>query len=428
VKLVEVLNAEQALLGSIIKKGDLIKEIALENNHFIDNKHQTIFTAMKSLEHKNEPIDIVTLKTQLGKEIEYVGGTEYLSDLKIGVPSIHSYKTYEKHVVDSYKLRTAKGKMVTISGINDTKDINHIQSVLSEVQELLESGQEKAFDMNEALRRINEDIETKKEGINGITTGFSHLDHLLDGWKLQDLNIVAARPSMGKTAFALSLANAAAKNGDYVDIFSLEMSAELLLKRMICMIGGIDSMKLKNARKYFNDDDWHRYTMSMATLSKYKDNLNINDQTSPTVQEIRGRVRQSIRSYPNQRHVVIIDYLTLIKGSGRGERHLEVGEISRTLKGMARDLNCSVILLSQLSRKVEQRQEKRPMLSDIRDSGEVEQDADTISFLYRDDYYNVESESKDIIEVIVGKNRNGPLGTVELYFNKKTNTFADLKR
>lgn len=422
------LNAEQYLLGCILKQGDIIKELSLVPTDFGEGIHQQIFALMKEIDAQGEYVDPAAISIYGGKVIAPVGGANYLSQLMSSVPSVNNFQTYADYVKKASVIRKVKDKARQILDIESIRDFENVQLLIAEAEEALTAEDQKEFNLVESLGKLHEDLTTKKSReVNGIATGLRDLDQLLDGWKKQDLNIIAARPSMGKTAFALSLANHAAETGGYVTIFSLEMGNELLLKRMICMIGRIDSFKLKDPERYFSSEDWDRYMKAMGILNKYKDNLYISDHPAPTVQDIWKRVRQNIRKYPNQDHLVIIDYLTLIKGSGR-ERHIEVGEISRSLKRMARELNVSVILLSQLSRAVEQRQSKRPMLSDIRDSGEVEQDADTISFLYRDDYYNSDSAAQNIIEVIVAKNRNGPIGTIELAFLKEFNRFANLSR
>jgi replicative DNA helicase len=424
---VEVLSAEQSLLGSVIKNGSFIKEISLQEIQFADPRNQIIFRTMKELEKNDEGIDIVSLNIQLAQEYYGSDLSSYLADLVDSVPSTHNFKTYEAYIAKSYQIRKVKDYIRSIEGeITTINDHKQLEDILIQAMGMLAQEKPVKFDMIETLMSIQEDVETAKEGINGIPTGFKDLDRLLDGWQLQDLNIVAARPSVGKTAFMLALSNNAAESGYYVDIFSLEMSAKLLLTRMICMIGRIDSMKVRNAVKRFSEADWGKYTIAQSVLAKYKDNLYISDDSSPNIQDIRARVRQSVRDYPDQKHLVMIDYLTLIKVPGKENRNQEVGEITRNLKSMARELNVSVVLLSQLSRKVEQRQDKRPMLSDLRESGEIEQHADTVTFLYRDDYYNSESEYKNIIEVIIAKNRNGPLGKVELAFLKEYNAFVNL--
>lgn len=422
------LSAEQYVLGCILKSGEIIKELALEPTDFEEGIHRQLYALMKEIEAKGEPVDAAAVAIYAGSAITAVGGSDYLSRLTNSVPSVHNFQTYAEYVKKASTLRKVKDKARQILEIDSLRGFEDVQMLVAEAEEVLAAEDKQEFDLIQTLVKINEELSAAKpEGITGIPTGLNDLDRLLDGWKLQDLNIIAARPSMGKTAFALSLADKAAQQNEYVTIFSLEMSAELLLKRMICMIGMIDSFKLKNMVKFFNDDDWSRYMNAMAILNKYRHNLYISDTPSPTVQDIRQRVRKNIKNHPNQRHMVVIDYLTLIKGNGQ-DRTREVGEISRSLKRMARELNVTVILLAQLNRSVEQRQNKRPMLSDIRDSGEVEQDADTISFLYRDDYYFAESEKRDITEIIVAKNRNGPIGKVEVAFLKEYNRFVNLSR
>lgn len=420
-------NNEQALLSCLLKKGDLIKEIALTLEHFEYLPHIKIFEAMRRLEKKNIPIDIVSVSTEIGQEIIFVGGTDYLSDLFNIITNEDHVKTYEKYVLEEFKIRKTKELVKQIEEVHSPKEIEVLQKTISEMSELLEQGQESTFDLDKTLIELNSDIEKTKDGFNGIPTGFNDLDNLLDGLSEEELIILGARPSVGKTAFALGITNNVCLNNHFVDFFSLEMSDKSLLTRMICSIGNINSMKIKNANKRFNEEDWKSYRMAQGIVSRFKKNLAIYDRSKVTVQEIRSKVKQSIRKFPDKRHLVVIDYLTLIQGSGRRERHLEVGEISRNLKRMARDLKVPVLLLSQLSRGVEQRQDKRPMLSDLRDSGEIEQDADKILFLHRDDYYNKEKQT-NIIEVLTSKNRNGSLGKVELRFDKEFNKFVNLEK
>jgi replicative DNA helicase len=420
-------NNEQALLSCLMKKGDLLKEVAVTPDNFDYLPNQKIFQAMRRLEAKDIPIDIVSVNTELGQELIFIGGSEYLSDLY----SIHTQeanvKTYERYVVEEYKIRKTKELMKGIEEVHSPREMNSLQRAVSDINELLEEGADIEFNLSEVLYSIYEDTEKAKEGINGIPTGYSDLDNLLDGLNEEELIILGARPSVGKTAFALGITTNVCNKNHFVDFFSLEMSAKSILTRMISNIGGINSMKMKNAMKRFMEDDWTKYQYAQGVVSSFKNNLVIYDKSKVTVQEIQSKVKQSIRNFPEKRHLVIIDYLTLIHGSGRRERHLEVGEISRNLKRMARDINVPVLLLSQLSRGLEQRQNKRPMLSDIRDSGEIEQDADKILFLHRDDYFNKQSENKNLIEIVVAKNRNGSLGTVKLNFVKEYNQFTSLE-
>ena len=242
------------------------------------------------------------------------------------------------------------------------------------------------------------------------------------GFQRSDLIILAARPSVGKTAFALNVAqNVAARANETVAIFSLEMSASQLVQRMICAEGNLDASRMRSGG--LEEDDWQKLTMAIGTLAKAP--VYIDDTPGITVQDIRAKCRrlQTEKGFG----LILIDYLQLIQGRGKGDnRQQEVSEISRTLKGIARELNVPIIALSQLSRSVEQRQDKRPMMSDIRESGSIEQDADIVAFLYRDDYYDKETEAKNIIEIIIAKQRNGPTGTVELVFLKEFNKFVSL--
>ena len=262
--------------------------------------------------------------------------------------------------------------------------------------------------------------------ITGIATGFAELDKMTAGFQRNDLIIVGARPSVGKTAFALNIAqNVATKTDENVAIFSLEMGAEQLVMRMLCAEGNIDAQRLRTGS--LTDEDWGKLTMAMGSLSNA--GIFIDDTPGVRVQDIRAKCRR-LKQEQGGLGMILIDYLQLVLGSGRsGEnRQQEVSEISRSLKALARELQVPVIALSQLSRGVEQRQDKRPMMSDIRESGSIEQDADIVAFLYRDDYYDKESENKNIIEIIIAKQRNGPTGTVSLAFVKEYNKFVNLER
>ena len=262
--------------------------------------------------------------------------------------------------------------------------------------------------------------------ITGIATGFAELDKMTAGFQRNDLIIVGARPSVGKTAFALNIAqNVATKTDENVAIFSLEMGAEQLVMRMLCAEGNIDAQRLRTGS--LTDEDWGKLTMAMGSLSNA--GIFIDDSPGVRVQDIRAKCRR-LKQEQGGLGMILIDYLQLVLGSGRsGEnRQQEVSEISRSLKALARELQVPVIALSQLSRGVEQRQDKRPMMSDIRESGSIEQDADIVAFLYRDDYYDKESENKNIIEIIIAKQRNGPTGTVSLAFVKEYNKFVNLER
>lgn len=417
-------NAEQSVLHCILKENGLLQEIKLEPEHFTDIRHQRIYKAMQRLNKNSEIIDVVSLSAQLGDELLFVGGYDYLNELLHIVAKPEHIHTYERYVIENFKKNRIKE---LAKQIKETNDYEEIQRLTSEMNDLTLEETKNDFDLINILTEIEEEANTEKNGISGISTGFTALDSILDGWVEEELTIIGARPSMGKTAFALALANNAAQKGHFVTFFSLEMSAKSLLKRMICGIGRIHATKLKDPLKRFNEADWNNYRKAQGTLTTYKDRFDICDSSKVKAQDIWARVKQNVKKAPDKRHLVIIDYLTLIEGSGRRERYLEVGEISRGLKRMARELKVSVIVLAQLNRAVEQRQDKRPVMSDLRDSGEIEQDGDKIIFLHRDDYYDSEAENKNIIEVIVAKHRNGPLGVVPLFFDRSTQTFANLE-
>lgn len=416
---------EQSLLSCLLKKGELIKEIALEEKHFIELKHQKIFTAMKSLEEKNIHVDIITVLNELGNDSLLFGGHAYLAELFNMITHENNFKTYENFVLNDFKVRQTKELTNQIQAIHSSKDIGQIKDLVYQLTELMEEGEKNEFDLIDVLVEIEEFADSDFDGIQGVPTGFYKLDAITDGWKEEELIILAARPSVGKTAFVLELSKHALFKNHAVDFFSLEMSARSLLTRMICNIGQIKSGKMKNPKKFFNQQDWNHYKSTQTTISQMKDRFIIHDQSGLNIQTIRSKVNKSLKEIPDKKHLVIIDYLTLIQGTGRKERHLEVGEISRNLKRMARELQVPIIVLAQLNRSLEQRKDKRPMLSDLRDSGEIEQDADKVIFLHRDDYFSTDKSEEDVpVDVIIAKNRNGSLDTVKLTFKKNFQQFV----
>lgn len=413
-------EAEQSFLGCIIKKGDLIKETAIQDYHFHVDKHRILFKTLREIEQKNEPIDIITIITNIGQGLSRIGGKKYLSDLMNSVASLEPFKTYEKYILESWKLREAR--KIQSKEITSLTDISNAMHELSKLE--LENA-EKKYNHKEALHQLHENILNQKPGLSGIDTGFRDYNRYIDGFQNGDLIVSAARPSVGKTAKMLNHAIKHGENNGLVSIHSLEMGKEALNKRMISTIGRIDGHKMKNPNQYFNSEDWKRYSNALGELSNM--NIHIDDTPGQTVSQIRSTVMKLKREYPDTPMLILIDYLQLMRPDRKAEnKNVEVGEITRSLKQLAREVNAPVYLLSQLSRGVEQRQNKRPMQSDLRDSGSIEQDADIIEFLYRDDYYNHDSEKQNIIEVIIAKQRNGKVGTVELAFIKEYNLFADL--
>jgi len=429
------IEAEQAVLGAIFLEPSaltLASEILIPED-FYRASHQKIFNVMLELNDQGKAVDLVTVTEELAaaKLIEDIGGVSYLSDLSGSVPTAANIEYYARIVEEKSLLRRLIRTATNIASDGYSRE-DEVEALLSEAEKsIMEVAQRKnagAFhNIKDVLVRTYDNIEemhNRVGDITGISTGFAELDRMTAGFQRNDLIIVGARPSVGKTAFALNIAaNVATKTGENVAIFSLEMGAEQLVMRMLCSEGNIDAQRLRTGS--LTDDDWGKLTMAMGSLSN--SGIFIDDTPGVRISDIRSKCRRL-----QQEHglgMILIDYLQLILGSGRsGEnRQQEVSEISRSLKQLARELKVPVIALSQLSRGVEQRQDKRPMMSDIRESGSIEQDADIVAFLYRDDYYDKESENKNIIEIIIAKQRNGPTGTVALAFVKEYNKFVNLE-
>ncbi|MFL0497098.1 replicative DNA helicase [Priestia megaterium] len=430
------IEAEQALLGAIFLEPSsltLASELLIPED-FYRASHQKIFTCMLKLSDQGEPVDLVTVTSELAdqKILEEVGGVSYLSDLANSVPTAANVEYYGKIVEEKSILRRLIRTATHIASEGYARE-DEVEVLLNEAEKnILEVAQRKNSgvfqNIKDVLVQTYDDIEVlhnRKGDITGIPTGFSDLDRMTAGFQRNDLIIVAARPSVGKTAFALNIAqNVATKTDENVAIFSLEMGAQQLVMRMLCAEGNIDAQRLRTGS--LTADDWGKLTMAMGSLSNA--GIYIDDTPGIRVGEIRSKCRRLKQE--GGLGMILIDYLQLIQGNGRsGEnRQQEVSEISRALKALARELEVPVIALSQLSRGVEQRQDKRPMMSDIRESGSIEQDADIVAFLYREDYYEKDTENQNIIEIIIAKQRNGPVGTVQLAFVKEYNKFVNLER
>ncbi|MEC0715390.1 replicative DNA helicase [Bacillus licheniformis] len=418
-------EAEQALLGCILVEGDLIKELSLQPEHFSETRHQVIFKAMREVEKLGKSVDMVTTVTKLGDSVEQVGGLQYLTDLGSAVASTANFLAYQTLIYEAYRLREMK--KIAIEFANTPTD-DGITELYKRAMELQEIGIEKTRTKQDVLMEIYNDMHEEKEDITGINTGLIDLNAMTGGWQDGDLIVLAARPSMGKTAFALNMGKANCEKGGVSDIFSLEMPDKQLTHRLLSNLGNIEGSKWKNPRKFFSDRDYENATKAIGEYEKW--NINIHDQPAQTLADIRSKIRETKKENPdNKKHLVIIDYLQLIRAIGKYERRdLEVGSITAELKEMARAFKIPIILLSQLSRAVEQRQDKRPMMSDLRESGSIEQDADVVMFLYRDDYYNKNSELKNIIEIDLAKQRNGPTGIIQACFIKEYGRFINLAR
>ncbi|SEC29984.1 replicative DNA helicase [Paenibacillus sp. GP183] len=429
------IEAEQAVLGAILLHSDaLITAMErLTSDDFYRSTHQRIFEMMIELTEENEPVDLITLtaKLQDKQQLDDIGGVMYLSELANVVPTAANVDYYAAIVEEKSMLRRLirAATQIVSNGYASSDDVGDLLSEAE--QRIFEISQRRSssgfISIRDVLMEVFERVEflySHKGGATGIPSGFVDLDKMTSGFQRSDLIIVAARPSVGKTAFALNIAqNVGVRAKETVAIFSLEMGASQLVQRMICAEANVDATRMRTG--YLEGDDWEKLTMAIGALSEAS--IYIDDSPSLTVADIRAKCRRLKQE--KGLGMILIDYLQLIHGRGKGDnRQQEVSEISRTLKQIARELNVPVIALSQLSRGVEQRQDKRPMMSDLRESGSIEQDADIVAFLYRDDYYDKESEKKNIIEIIVAKQRNGPVGTVELAFLKNYNKFVNMDR
>lgn len=430
------LEAEQAVLGAILLDGQVLPAVMehLNPEDFYKVGHQKIFAAIASLAEDNEPVDLVTLTSRLQDKglLDEVGGVSYLADLANSVPTAANADFYAQVVAEKSLLRRLirTATQIASTGYSGGEDVGElIDEAERRIMEISGRRTAKGFvSIREVLMDVFERVEflyNHKGGTTGIPSGFPDLDKMTSGFQKSDLIIVAARPSVGKTAFALNVAqNVSVRAKETVAIFSLEMAASQLVQRLLCAEANVDAGRMRTGK--LEADDWEKLTMAISTLSEA--NFYIDDSPTITVSEIRAKCRRLKKE--KGLGLVLIDYLQLIQGRSKNSenRQQEVSEISRTLKAIARELEVPVIALSQLSRSVEQRQDKRPLLSDLRESGSIEQDADIVAFLYRDDYYNQDSEKKNIIEIIVAKQRNGPVGTVELVFLKNYNKFVSLDR
>jgi len=434
------IEAEQSVLGAIlIENTALYKAIEIIGiDDFYKEAHKKIFLSMIELSEKNEAIDLVTLTEYLRKrnELDSIGGATYLSLLANTVPTAANIKYHSKIIYEKALLRNLINTATEIVsyGYENSRDI----------EELLDYAENAIFRISEKKIRpsfsaikdiIKDSFETierlseKKERVTGIPTGFYDLDMLTSGFQPSDLIIVAGRPSMGKTALCLCIAqHAGIEKGQPVAIFSLEMAKEQLVIRMLCAEARVDSHKLRSG--FLAKSDWPRLTTAAGRLSEAP--IFIDDSPGTSVLEMKAKARRLKAEHGLS--LIVVDYLQLM--SGRGERRRggpdtreqEISEISRSLKALAKELSVPVIALSQLNRAVESRQDKRPLLSDLRESGAIEQDADVILFIYREEVYKQTEENKGVAEIIIGKQRNGPVGIVKMAFIDKYTRFENLEK
>ena len=432
------IEAEQAVLGGLMLSNSGFDAVAslISDKDFFASDHQLIFQTMGQLNAEQKPLDIITLSETLqnNRQLDQIGGSSYLVELSNNTPSSANINAYAQIVLERSIIR----QLITAASDIVKKGYNPLgwdsNKLLAEAEKrlvaIIESrpNQGGFLSVNELLKEVVERIDqlfNSDADITGLSTGFADLDEKTSGWQPSDLVIVAGRPSMGKTSFAMNMAEHAVLHQEKpVLVFSMEMPASQLIMRMMSSLGKIDQTKLRAGN--LSEDDWPRLS---SAASRLKDRpLFIDDTPGITPMELRNRVRQVTREH-GQPGMILVDYLQLMSGSVATEnRTNEISQISRELKNIAREFNCPVIALSQLSRNLENRPNKRPINSDLRESGAIEQDADVVVFIYRDEVYNEESPDKGVAEIIIGKQRNGPIGTCKLTFLGKYTRFENLAR
>lgn len=426
------IEAEQSVIGSMLIDKAAIAQAAeaLKGDDFYKDGHKVLFISIVDLFLKDTPVDMITLIEVLRSsgKLEAAGGITYITEICNSVPSTANLQSYIKIVADKSMLR----KLIRSS----TEIMEKSYNSQDNVDEVIDQAQKKMFDIAEkknssdfepissVLERGFVEIErlfNNKGAVTGVPTGFPELDAKTSGLQKGDMILIAARPSMGKTTFALNLAeNAALRAGKSVAIFSLEMPKAQLSYKLLCSEANVDMLKLRTGN--LDDSDWENIARASGPLAAAK--IFIDDTAGVTVMEMRSKCRRLKMEHGID--LIVIDYLQLMSGSNSESRQQEVSEISRSIKAIAKEMECPVIALSQLSRAVEQRADHRPMLSDLRESGSIEQDADVVMFLYRDEYYNKETEDKNVAECIIAKQRNGPTGTVKLAWLGQFSKFGRL--
>ncbi|AIY85128.1 replicative DNA helicase [Clostridium baratii] len=427
------IEAEQSVIGSMIIDRSAIAQAAegLEEEDFYRDSHKVLYRSIIEMFKRDMAVDLVTVLEYLKATdtLERAGGVTYVSEITSSVPTTANLASYIQIVQEKSTLR----KLIKAS----TSIIEESYNKQGEVEDVLDSAEKRIFDiaekrttsdfepLNQVLERGFIEIErlfNNKGEITGVSSGFIDLDSKTSGFQKGDMVLIAARPSMGKTTFALNIAeNAALRGGKSVVIFSLEMSKEQLAYKLLCSEANVDMLKLRTGN--LDDKDWENIARATGPLSKAK--IYIDDTAGVSVMEMRSKCRRLKMEYGID--LIMIDYLQLMSGSSGSEsRQQEVSEISRSIKALAKEMECPVIALSQLSRAPEQRADHRPMLSDLRESGSIEQDADLVMFLYRDEYYNKETEDKNVGECIIAKQRNGPVGTVKLAWLGQFSKFGNL--
>ena len=430
------IEAEQAIIGSMLTDKDAVISAieVLKPQDFYREDNKTIYEAILNLYSRSEPVDIITVRAELESmgKLDNVGGLEYLAELPEKVPTTSNASKYIKIVEEKSTLRNLikTANEIIELGYNPTEDVDDImEGAEKKIFNIMQDKEQKSYSplkdvLVESFTKL-EELYNRKQHITGVPSGFTDLDYRTAGFHGSELILIAARPAMGKTAFALNIAsNAALRANVPVAVFSLEMSKEQLVNRILSSESMVDSNKIRTGK--LEEDDWAKLAETIGPLSEGE--MYIDDTPGISITEIRAKCRKL--KIEKNIGLVVIDYLQLIQGTGKrnGSREQEISEISRSLKILAKELDVPVIALSQLSRAAEQRPDHRPMLSDLRESGAIEQDADIVMFLYRDDYYNPDSEKKNIAEVIIAKHRGGSTGTVELLWLGSYTKFVNIAK
>lgn len=431
------LEAEQSVLGGLLIRGEVWDSVAdlVTESDFFQPRHRHIYARMTELVEREQPIDVVTLAEALDQhgQLDNVGGIAYLAELAANTPAVANIRAYADVVRERATLRSLieAAQKIADSGFNPEgrSSADLLDAAERDIMQISEDrpkmGGPEAINplLGQAVERIDE-LFRNGSSLTGLSTGFTDLDELTAGMQKSDLIIVAARPSMGKTAFAMNLVqNAILADDRPALVFSMEMPADQLMMRLLSSVGHIDQTKIRTGK--LDQEDWPKLS---TAVNKLKDRpLFIDDTPALTPTEVRSRARKLVREQ-GELSMIMVDYLQLMQVAGRGGegRTAEISEISRSLKGIAKEFNCPVVALSQLNRALEQRPNKRPVNSDLRESGAIEQDADVIMFIYREEVYNEETEHKGVAEIILGKQRNGPIGTVRLAFTGKYTRFDNL--
>lgn len=427
------IEAEQGVLGGLMLDNDAWDLVGdqLQEEDFYRREHKLIFKAISDLASKNSPFDIVTIGEALEAH-EEVGGLAYLAELAMNTPSVANIQHYAGIVRNRSHLRQLMtlGYQCSRAATDQQADANEVQESIE--QQLFALGEGRSttefVNVRDTMIEVVDQIDKNFNGnvtVTGVSTGLDDLDELTSGLQPADLVIVGARPSMGKTSFCLSIVDAALKSrpDQTVQVYSMEMPAKALVYRLLAILGHIDLSRLLKGR--LEEEDWQKLTGAVARMDGYGTRLVMDDTGNLTPMQLRAKARRAARRY-GKPSLIMADYLQLMRSPGQENRANEISDISRSLKALAKEMDCPVIALSQLNRDLERRPNKRPISADLRDSGAIEQDADLILFVYRDEVYNPDTEAKGIAELIVGKNRNGPTGTVRTAFIPQQTRFANL--